>query len=262
MDQRINFTPDYAASLIGWWAMAGVEYDVAHNTVNWLAPEVSNEPRIEPRTEPSTPRASVQTQNNDSQPSPHRQDNMTSWPQSLEALKIALDENKALPGNGYGGKTALPVGSERARLMIICDLPDADEVMAGKLSHGASGRLLENIIKAAGYDLAQCYITALATTRPGIGELPEGAAPQLTPFMHHQIGLVQPERVLLLGTAACRALLNADMMSSRGRLENINYNAKELPAIATFHPRTLLAQPMLKAQVWKDLRMLIKKGTL
>lgn len=258
MDQRINSTPDYAASLIGWWTMAGADYDVAHDAVNWLAPETRGPPPIEP----PRPRAPVQSQSSDSRPIAPRQDNVTSWPQSLEALKTALAQDTSLPGNGYGGKSALPAGPERARLMIVCDLPDADEIMAGKLSHGASGRLLENIIKAAGYDLAHCYITALATTRPGIGELPEGAAPQLAPFMLHQIGLVQPEQVLLLGTAACRALLNADLMSSRGRLENINYNGKELSTIATFHPRTLLAQPMLKAQVWKDLRMLIKKGSL
>jgi uracil-DNA glycosylase len=52
------------------------------------------------------------------------------------------------------------------------------------------------------------------------------------------------------------------LMAARGRLEIINHDDRKTAAIATFHPRTLMAQPQLKAQAWKDLQMLARKDYL
>jgi uracil-DNA glycosylase len=258
MDQQPNFMPDYAASLVDWWSVAGVDYDVGESHVNWLKPEVITEAVIEAKSVAAL----------DSSIKAHTSLQVThdidknAWPKTLEALIAELSSGASLPGNSYGGKTAVPVGRQNPQMMIICDLPDADEIDAGQLTGGASGLLLANIVKAIGYKIDDCYITALATTRPAIGELPQGDEAKLAAFTLHQIGLVQPKQILILGSAACQALLGADLMSARGNLGNINHDGQKVSAIATFHPRTLLTQPNMKAGAWKDLQMLIKKGNL
>jgi uracil-DNA glycosylase len=56
--------------------------------------------------------------------------------------------------------------------------------------------------------------------------------------------------------------LDAELMTARGNLHYINQDGQKVLAVTTFHPRTLLARPMLKAQAWKDLQMLIPKGAV
>jgi uracil-DNA glycosylase len=51
-------------------------------------------------------------------------------------------------------------------------------------------------------------------------------------------------------------------MAARQNLAKINHKDRKMAAVATFHPRTLLARPMLKAQAWKDLQMLLRSDNL
>jgi uracil-DNA glycosylase len=52
------------------------------------------------------------------------------------------------------------------------------------------------------------------------------------------------------------------LMDARDIKSNINHIVGKKAATPTFHPRTLLARPMLKAQAWKDLQMVAKKDAL
>lgn len=49
-------------------------------------------------------------------------------------------------------------------------------------------------------------------------------------------------------------------MDARGRLHDFNHDGGKLAAVATYHPRTLIARPALKAQAWQDLQMLANEG--
>jgi uracil-DNA glycosylase len=256
MDQNIKNTPDYAASLVDWWASAGADYYVNEQSVSLLSPE-----------NPVTGNTNMQHNQHVLQ-EPAKQDigktqqntSEADWPNTADALITQIASAISLPGNNYGGKPAVPIGHINCELMIIYDLPDPDEIISGKLSHGTSGELLNNMIVATGRKLSDCFITALATTRPAIGDIPDEDVGQLAKFMLHQIGLVGPKEILILGSTACQALLNADLMSMRGNLGNINHDNRITPVIVTYHPRNLLAQPKMKAQAWKDLQMLVKKG--
>jgi uracil-DNA glycosylase len=106
------------------------------------------------------------------------------------------------------------------------------------------------------------YSSALAHSRPAAASLPKADFPELAEFARYHIAFVQPKVVVLFGSAACEALLGQELMSARGILHYINYNGQKTAAIATFHPRTLIAQPQLKAQAWKDLQMLVRKEYL
>jgi uracil-DNA glycosylase len=234
-------------SLVDWWKMAGVNYLVADAPVNWLVTD-ETETFQQVVNNPIMPISGILSP--------------ADWPKNVTALQSAIADGQPLPGNRYGGKSAAPVGNINGALMIISDLPDIEEIEAGQLGVGAAGRLLSNMIAAMGHNLTDCSLIALATTRPATGELPDEDLPLLATFALHQINLVNPDAVLILGSATCRALLGAELMGARGNLHYINQDVVKKAAVPTFHPRTLLARPNLKAQAWKDLQMLAKKDAL
>jgi uracil-DNA glycosylase len=249
-------TAGIASSLVDWWEMAGVEYLVEDEAVDWLAPK-------EAETAPSATAITSQTSISEPEQIITRPEISSSdWPADITALQAMIAGGLSLPGNIYGGKSAAPVGPVNPQLMIISDIPDIEEIEIGRFGTGGAGRLLSNMVGAIGYNLADCYLGALATTRPATGELPEDDYSTLAAFALHQINLVNPQRVLILGSAACRALLGADLMDARDVKSNINHIVGKKAATPTFHPRTLLARPILKAQAWKDLQMVAKKDAL
>ena len=247
MDQQGQFAASkMVESLNSWWELAGVDAAVGNEAIDWLVldakPEAVTPPSVKAAAQPELP---VEPK--------------LEWPQDIEALRSVIAGGAALPGNAFGNRPVAPVGPANAKPMVISDLPDGDELAAGKLGSGATGKLLERMMAAIGVDLADCYWTVLATTIPATGELPEATLLELADFVRHQIDLVDPERIIVLGSSACRALLGMELMEARGVLRDINYIGGKKAALTTFHPRTLLARPQMKAQAWKDLQMFVKK---
>ena len=262
MSETDNSAAEKAAAFVDWWAMAGVDYVTGEKPKNWMEAETPPDTRKPQSSEVAAPPVSAPPM---ASPPPAEQTAAQAaiaqeqWPKSLDALKQMLAEGAALPGNSFGGKTALPAGPANAPLMIVSDLPDVEEIEAGVLGQSANGRLLANMMTAIGHRLEDCYLTALANTRPASGDLPDGSAKELAAFILHQTGIAKPERLLILGSAACSALLGAELMTARGVSHYINHNVQKMAAVTTFHPRTLMARPVLKAQAWKDLQMLMTK---
>jgi uracil-DNA glycosylase len=89
--------------------------------------------------------------------------------------------------------------------------------------------------------------------------VPENELPGLAAFMRHQIGLVAPDALLLLGSKVSKALLGLDLMKARQELRYFNHDGRTMAAMATYHPRLLMARPTLKAQAWRDLQMFAKR---
>ncbi|MEP7349032.1 MAG: uracil-DNA glycosylase [Sphingorhabdus sp.] len=250
MDEQGQFAAsDMIESLSSWWALAGVDAAVSNVPVEWLAldvkPEASLPAPLETAARPELP-----------------VEKKAEWPQDIEILRAMIAGDATLPGNAFSNGIIVPVGPAVCELMVVSDLPDPDELTNGKLGSGASGKLLERMLAAIGIRLADCYWTAFATTIPAAGALPDAALPELADFVRHQISLVDPKQILLVGSVACRALLGAELMEARGRLGEINYIGGKKAALTTFHPRTLLARPQMKAQAWKDLQMLAQRANL
>jgi len=76
----------------------------------------------------------------------------------------------------------------------------------------------------------------------------------------HLVELAAPKRLLLLGEATSRAILAADRASMRGSLRPFNHKNGEAMVVATHHPRLLIERPALKAESWRDLRLLMGPG--
>lgn len=237
-------------SLTGWWELAGVDAAVSEMPVNWLDDEAKAEAAVE-----VVPPPTVVKNVPPAKPA-------IDWPRDIEALKASIASGLPLPGNGFGSSFVSPAGPSTCEAMVISDLPDQDEIGAGMLGSGATGALLTRMLAAIGLKLADCYWTALATTIPPTGEVPETSFKELAAFVHHQIGLVKPTSLILLGSSASKALLGEELMKSRQNLGNVNHDGRNMAVLTTFHPRTLIAQPAMKAHAWKDLQMFAKRAAL
>ena len=249
MDEQGQFAAtEMIESLNGWWELAGVDSAIGDEAVDWLALDAK------PETVALVPVKQVQPE----LPAKTKAE----WPQEIETLRRMISEGAALPCNTLGNRMVAPIGPGNASLMIVSDLPDADELAAETLGSGATGALLERMLSVIGVDLAECYWTTLSATIPATGELPDSVLPELADFMRHQINLVDPKSFILLGSSACRALLGLELMEARGNLQDFNHDGGKKAVLTTFHPRTLIARPQMKAQAWKDLQMFVKRDNL
>ncbi len=240
-------------SLTGWWELAGVDAAVGEVPVDWL--EIDAKADI-PETPATTPQIAKPV------PPTSAVKATAEWPSDIDTLRAMIIAGAALPGNGFGTSFAAPVGPAACDVMVISDLPDQDELGAGQLGSGLSGILLTRMLAAIGMKLTDCYWTALATTSPPTGEVPEHNLTELADFARHQIALVKPKSVILLGSSASKALLGEELMKARQSLANINHDGSNMAVLTTFHPRTLIARPAMKAQAWKDLQMFAKRDVL
>lgn len=238
-----------ADSIHSWWRDVGVDYLCQDEPTNWLAD--TDEPRTMPQVAAvNIPQAPAFAPS----PAPN-----SIWPAEYDALQKAIATDPSMPGNGYGPTRALPVGIVQADLLVLTDFPESEDIIAGELGHGTVGMLLHAMLSACGYSTGEVHLAALAHSRPASGALPKQDAGLLADFARHQIKIAQPKRMLLLGTAVSEVLLGMELMEARSNLPDFNQDGRNLTAVATFHPRTLLARPILKAQAWKDLQRIVKR---
>jgi DNA polymerase len=240
-------------SALAWWRDAGVDYVTDGAPMNWLAPVVA-------RPAPAKPAERVLIE--PAMPAVIAKAPLAEWPSDLAALKAAIRDGAGLPGCNYGSRCIAPMGEAGATALVIGDFPEEEEIAAGDYGAGPVGTLLTNMLFATQIVPDLTYQTSLAHSRPASGSLLKDDLPALAAFTRHQIALVRPKVVILFGAAACEAMLSEDLMSARGVSLYLNHDGRKTAAIATFHPRTLVAQPQLKAQAWKDLQMLVRKDYL
>jgi DNA polymerase len=153
-------------------------------------------------------------------------------------------------------QTVFGTGNRDADWMIIGEAPGADEDRQGEPFVGRAGRLLNEIIFAAGYQRADVFITNMLKCRPPANRNPSMDEIECCqPYLEQQIELVRPKLLLALGRIAAHGLLQttAPLGSLRGTVHH--YGGKAIPLIVTYHPAYLLRSPLEKRKVWQDLQL-------
>ena len=288
----MNDTLTLVQSYLQWWDMAGFDHAVDDKSLDWLESKEKkrvlrnqnneslhqNQNPIQPHlTTSSKPRSALK------QSLPHIAAQTLideqQWPQTLDDLHIALRNGDHLPGNHYSSDKLLPrtikswaaqatdmpdngIKQSAATIMLIGDIPNEQDIREKMIFSGTQNNVIVNMMTAANFNNFDIYCTNIATTKPQFDELPQQDLPSLYALLRHHIALLKPNAIISFGSACCNALLNAELMNSRENLHYFNHNNINKPLIATFHPRSLIAQPQLKRQAWKDLQVLMKKDIL
>lgn len=239
-DQNLDWARA-AASALEWWHDAGADVFVADDPFDWLGAEQGEQAAL-----PSSETAAG-AQVPASLPAGGLPD---AW-EAFQAWRVS----QHAPESGWGVPVVGSSGPIDSDLMILVDCPEREE--RESLLGGAAGRLFDRMLAAIGRSRADVHLASICTARPVAGRLPRELELQLGEIARHHVGLAAPRRLLVMGDAASRAILTANVMEARGRLQSLNHNGgKVTEVVASFHPRMLLERPALKAEAWRDLQML------
>jgi uracil-DNA glycosylase family 4 len=237
-DQHLDWM-NAAASTLDWWQEAGVDVLVDEAPRDWLAEPIAM-PTGFAAAPPATPI--------------HVPDAL---PDTLADF-IAWRLGEAAPEVEWRGISIAASGPADAAVMVLVDCPDKEDGAAGMLLAGQAGVLFDRMLAAIGLSRDVVHLAAVCAKRPVAGRMPRETEARLSEISRHHIGLVAPKRLLLLGNAASRAILGAEMPGTRGSLHAFNHKHGETGVVASFHPRFLIEKPAAKAEAWKDLQLLMR----
>jgi len=119
---------------------------------------------------------------------------------------------------GCTGKAVPGEGNADARVMFIGEAPGREEAKTGRPFVGRSGKLLRQTIREIGLSEDEVFITS------PVHCLPDRGTPSRAMVLHgrehllEQIGVIQPDIIVLLGNTACTALLGTkvEIMKQHG----------------------------------------------
>lgn len=158
-------------------------------------------------------------------------------------------------------QTVYAFGTPTARLMFVGEAPGADEDRLGQPFVGRAGQLLTDMItKGMGLRREDVYIANVLKCRP-----PENRTPMpdeianCSSYLEHQIAVVRPEFLCLLGKTAAIGVLGVAATTSLSSLRRRWHRYRGIRTLVTYHPSYLLRTPEAKKDAWEDLQILMKE---
>jgi DNA polymerase len=162
--------------------------------------------------------------------------------------RLALDYGHLL---GDGATRVVPgEGNASAELMLVGEAPGEEEDRQGRPFVGRSGKLLEQVLAAAGFDRRDLWVTNTVKHRPVAweGDKAKNRAPTAAeikawrPCLETEIQLVRPKLIVGLGAVAGRALVDPAFKITRQRGEWFDDSVLGEPVLITWHPSYILRQ--------------------
>jgi DNA polymerase len=181
---------------------------------------------------------------------------------TLEELRAILATFDGCALKATATQLVFADGNPQSRLMLVGEAPGRDEDLEGLPFVGRSGKLLDRMLAAIGYDRTSVYIANIVPWRPPGNRTPTPQESQIClPFILRQIELANPDILVCLGGPSAQTLLGIKegITKTRGRWFNFDTGQREIRAIPTFHPAFLLRSPLQKRFAWRDF-LAIKKA--
>jgi DNA polymerase len=182
--------------------------------------------------------------------------------QSLDELRAILEKFDGCALKATASRLVFADGNPQSKVMFVGEAPGRDEDIEGLPFVGRSGKLLDRMLAAIGFDRTSVYIANIVPWRPPGNRTPTPQESQIClPFILRQIELADPDILVCLGGPSAQTLLGIKegITKSRGRWFTFNSGKREIKAIATFHPAFLLRSPLQKRFAWRDF-LAIKKA--
>lgn len=222
-----------AASALEWWHDAGVDTLVEDPVRDWFAVPVRSAP------------APVATQQVavDAAASP--------FPADYAAFLAWRHADGAIEAK-WNAPIVAGDGDPMSDLIVMLDHPTGDSLLTDR-----EAALFERMLAAIGRTRADIHLTSLCVAEPLSNTLAPDEVAALTARAHHLAAISPAQTVLLLSQSASRAFLGTERANARGLLHGINHLERNYSAIASVHPRFLLANPAHKREAWKDLQLLL-----
>ena len=145
-------------------------------------------------------------------------------------------------------------GNPDAEIMIVGEAPGASEDKQGRPFVGRAGKLLDELLAAAGLERSDVYITNVVKARP-----PGNRDPRADEVAHHmpwleaQLALIQPSLVVPLGRHALAHFTDGAKISEVHGTEVTERGRTLFPL---YHPAAALHNQSLRETLFEDARAL------
>jgi DNA polymerase len=276
-----DFSPEYVATTLKWYLDNGVDIALEEMPVDRMQdvpPQPQRQPAQSPNPQAVTPGQGMMPAVNADTARAAGTDALRAQAAALAKAADTLEELQAAI-KAFDGlairKTAMNMvfsdGNPAANIMLIGEMPGADEDRSGKAFSGESGAYLDKIL--ASVDLSRApqdsqngvYLTTLLNWRPPGNRSPAKAEIDISlPFLRRHIALIKPQILIACGGITAKALLNTaeTLTKMRGKLHDYTCDSGAvIPLVTTYTPEYLLRNPGQKRAVWEDMQMLREKLT-
>lgn len=145
-------------------------------------------------------------------------------------------------------------GNPEAELMLVGEAPGASEDEQGRPFVGRAGKLLDEVLEAAGLAREDVYITNVVKARPPRNRDPRaGEVAHHLPWLEAELALVQPRLVIPLGRHALAHF------SDRAKISDVHgteLTERGRALFPLYHPAAALRGGGLRETLFEDARAL------
>ncbi len=151
--------------------------------------------------------------------------------------------------------TVLPYIAPRPNgLVIVTDIPSADDDASGNILSGAAGDLLDKMLAAIGMSRENVSVVPMLFWRTPGGRTPSREELDLArPFVLRAVELLQPRLILTLGTLPATEIADVNLARAHGVVCDTKFGARCMPI---FHPNYLMLKPSAKRDAWTALQQI------
>ncbi|NGZ05162.1 MAG: uracil-DNA glycosylase [Magnetococcales bacterium] len=164
---------------------------------------------------------------------------------------------RACPLSVTRQQTVYGSGAKDATAVWIADAPSALDEQTRQPLGGETRELVTGMIRAAGWQRDQVYVTYVVKCRPPGDRNPKSDEIRLCQtYWIQELETIRPRIIVALGKVAVETLLGpvGQLATIRGQL----HSWRGIPVIPLYHPAYCLRTPLAKRAVWEDLIKLIK----
>ena len=145
-------------------------------------------------------------------------------------------------------------GDPNAEIMLVGEAPGANEDREGRPFVGRAGKILDELLAAAGLEREQVYITNVVKARPPGTRDPRAAeVAHNMPWLEAQLALIQPRLVVPLGRHALAHFTDGAKIAEVHGTEITQRGRTLFPL---YHPAAALHNQSLRGTLVEDARAL------
>jgi len=156
-------------------------------------------------------------------------------------------------------------GDHYAKIMFIGEAPGRNEAATGRPFCGASGRVLDELLKSVNIDRKSTYITNIVKDRPPFNRdpLPEEIN-AYAPFLDKQIEIIKPEVLATLGRFSMDYIMRkfgldasiTAISQMHGKIFDTQAKSDLIKIIPLYHPAVAVYNNRMKQALITDFQVL------
>ena len=148
-------------------------------------------------------------------------------------------------------------GKTDSGILFLGEAPGAEEDRLGQPFVGRAGKLLNELLKTAGLNREEVFITNCVKCRPPKNRNPNAAELKACKkWLDAQISLIKPKLIIILGRVALKNL------TGKEKIKDLHGKVYEKKYFVTYHPSAGLRFKWIKEVLFEDfkeLKEIIKK---